>query len=137
MPEGLQRLDIVVFDGRYDRVVYALAMAAAAAASNRPASMFFTGKAVRALAAGGWKRLAVDPADGPDAESVDRARQARGVAGWDTLAEAVSALGIPVMACEMALAADGMAAVPLEALPAKRTGLVGFYAQATGQIVFI
>ena len=43
------RLAIIVFSGDYDRVHYALAMASAAAAVNRPTTLFFTMGALKAL----------------------------------------------------------------------------------------
>lgn len=131
MPEGLERLNLVVFDDRYDRVHYALSMAVAAAAGNRPATLFVAGPAVRALTAEGWRSLAGEP------EAADRARRARGVADWQTLAEAVVSLNIPVLVCEQALATAGLTVEALTALPVTVTGLVGFYRQADGQIVFI
>ena len=45
------KLSLVLFSGSYDKVHYALAMAAAALASNTPATLFFTMGAARALLA--------------------------------------------------------------------------------------
>ena len=44
-----QKLSVIVFSGDYDRVHYALAMASAAAATNRAVTLFFTMAATRAL----------------------------------------------------------------------------------------
>ena len=63
-----ERLSLVVFSGDYDRVHYALAMAAAAAATARPVTMLFTMGAIHAL----------------------RAAQANGVPGWAMLKPASS-----------------------------------------------
>ncbi len=131
MTERLSGLDLIVFDDRYERVHYALAMAAAAAASNRPTRLFFAGPAIRALLPDGWRTLAGAP------EPTDDARQAMGIAGWETLAASVVALNVPVLACEIAITAAGLSADQLTALPATVTGLVGFYAGLSGQMVFI
>ena len=40
---------VVVFSGRYEKVHYALAMASAAVAVNKPATLFFTMEAIRGL----------------------------------------------------------------------------------------
>lgn len=131
MPDGLQGLTLIVFDDRYERVHYALAMAAAAAASNRPTRLFFAGPAVRALLPDGWRTLAGAP------EPTDQTRQALGIAGWETLAESLVALGVPVQACEIAVTAAGLVPAQLTALPATVTGLVGLYGEADGQMVFV
>ncbi len=57
------KLSIIVFSGDFERVHYALAMAAAAAAVDRPTTLFFTMEAIGALAkrrgdgAPGWSAL--------------------------------------------------------------------------------
>ena len=131
MPEGLQSLDLIVFDDRYERVHYALAMAAAAAASNRPARLFFAGPAIRVLLPDGWRTLAGAP------EPTDDAWRALGIAGWDLLAESLVALGVPILACEIALKTAGLSADQLTALPVTVSGLVGFFGQVRGQLVFV
>ena len=65
--ESTSALSIVLFAGGFDRVHYALVMASAAAATNRKVTLFFTGRALRALVhesepgVMGWHDL--DPAD--------------------------------------------------------------------------
>ena len=61
MPEGPDKLSIIVFDGAFDRVHYALVLASAAAATNRAATLFFSGRAIHALTPQGWQRLDGDP----------------------------------------------------------------------------
>ncbi len=61
-PSSPEKLSVVVFSGAFDKVHYALAMAAAALASNRAATLFFTMAGVRALLpedgdGPGWRRL--------------------------------------------------------------------------------
>ncbi len=134
MPEGTDKLSIVVFDGGYDRVHYALVMASAAAATNRAVTLFFTGPALTALTPDGWRRLAGDPA------AADAALTARGVAGFETLLEACRDLDVCFIACEMGLRATGLDAADLAPdLTVEIAGVVTFLNQApkTGQIVFI
>ncbi|NJO67759.1 MAG: hypothetical protein HC826_02220, partial [Rhodospirillales bacterium] len=51
-------LSIIAFSGDYERVHYALVLASAAAAIGGPATMFFTGEAIRALVGeDGWRLL--------------------------------------------------------------------------------
>lgn len=131
------KLSLIVFSGDYERVHYALAAAAAAAAIDRPATLFFTMEAARALCAGdggepGWHRLA-----GADA---DAERRARGVAGFDELLEACAELGVRFMACEMGLRAAGIAPESLrQDLRIDIAGLVSFYrdAEPDGAMLFI
>lgn len=98
---GVRGLAIVVFSGGYDRVHYALVLATAAAATDRPTTLFFTHRALPALLAGdGWTRL--DPADdGSSAVERDGTLRARKVADMDELLESAGALGVKFIACEM------------------------------------
>ena len=58
------RLSLIIFSGDFDRVHYAFAMASAAAATDRPVTMFFSGRALRFFLAEaadgtpGWAALA-------------------------------------------------------------------------------
>lgn len=131
MAEGRPSLDLIVFDDRYDRVHYALAMATAAAAAGRPTRLLFAGPAVRVLLPEGWRTLAGAP------EPTDQTRQSLGIAGWETLAEALVELGVSVQACELAVTAAGLSGDQLTALPVTVSGLVGFCGQGSGQMVFI
>ncbi|EWY37286.1 hypothetical protein N825_20840 [Skermanella stibiiresistens SB22] len=133
-------LSLVVFSGGFDRVHYALVMASAAAATNRKATLFFTGRAVLALkSAGGWHGL--DPADdgsSPEDRNVHFGRS--GVAEFEELLEACVALGVTVMVCEMALRAIGMTASELrDDVPVQTGGVVTLLngAAADGDMLFI
>jgi len=130
-------LAIVLFAGGFDRVHYALVMASAAAATNRPVTLFFTGRALRALVREnepgvmGWHDL--DPADdGSSPVARDRCFAAHGVATFEELLEACVALGVTVMACEMGLRALGLPnGVPLrDDVPVKSGGVVTFLNEA-------
>ena len=134
------RLSLVVFSGEFDRVHYALAMAAAALASNTPATLFFTMGGCRALArrradgGPGWHGL-----DG-DAAIADAALAAKGLAGFADLLDACVALGASLMVCEMGLKAIGLGLDDLDpALAITPGGLVTFLADAQGDgaMVFV
>jgi peroxiredoxin family protein len=131
-PAGIGALSIVVFDGRFDRVHYALVLASAAVATNRPATLFFTGQALRALLPEGWRRL-----DG-DAEMREADFATRRVATFAELLDACRALGVRFIACEMGLRALGLAAADL-AVPAEIAGVVTLLAETPrdGQLLFV
>ncbi|MCE2575672.1 DsrE/DsrF/DrsH-like family protein [Komagataeibacter sp. FNDCR2] len=94
-PEGeTAALAILLHDGTYARAHYAFMLAAGALAIDRPVIVFAAGRGVHALARD-WSGLH-DACD-------DRAVQARGVAGMDSLREAAIELGADLMACEAAL----------------------------------
>lgn len=134
MAEGVKALSIVVFDGRYDRVHYALVMASAAAATDRPATLFFTGRALHALVPEGWRRLDGDPS------ARDAALAGRGVATFEPLLEACRELGVRFIACEMGLRAEGLAAADLDPrLGVEIAGVVTLLngARADGALLFI
>ncbi len=134
MAEGVERLAVVVFDGRFERVHYALVMASAAAATNRPVTLFFTGGAVRALTPDGWLGLDGAPAD----EAARLAR--RGLAGFPELMEACRDLGVRFLACEMGLRAADLAPADLDpGLGVAPAGVVTFLNEAprAGAILFI
>jgi peroxiredoxin family protein len=109
MAEAKAPLVLVVLSSAFERVHYALATAAAAAAADRPTLLFFTQGAVRAIAgtpeAPGWRHLTVaDPGlGGGDAAALDRAFRARGAAGFEELLAACKELGVTFLVCSMGL----------------------------------
>ena len=138
-------LSIVVFSGAFDRIHYALVMAAAAIASNTPVTLFFTmwaGRALERPAADGtpaWHRLPVSEA-GRDAAGMDADFAARGVATFEELLSACVALGVTVMVCEMGLKALGMDPGQLrDDVPVAKGGVVTFLADSSrdGAMLFI
>lgn len=139
------KLSIVVYAGEFDRVHYALAAAAAAAAINTPATLFFTMASLRALAAPtpggrpGWAGLPVGGSS-LDGEAYDRRLGERGVARFEELIEACKALGVAFMVCEMGLRAMGLEAGDLRRdITYREGGLVTFLkdASASGAIMVI
>ncbi|MBI3444942.1 MAG: DsrE/DsrF/DrsH-like family protein [Magnetospirillum sp.] len=141
---GPDKLSIVVFSGEFDRIHYALVMAAAAVASNTPCTLFFTmwaGRALEAPMADGtpaWTRLKAG--DGTNAGEMDDGFKAKGVGSFEELLEACVALGVTIMVCEMGLKALGMDPDGLRAdVPVAKGGVVTFLADAskTGAMVFV
>ena len=133
------KLSIIVFSGDFERVHYALAMAAAAAAVDRPATLFFTMEAIRALArrrddgAPGWTSL-----DGAAARDADFGT--RGVATFEELFDACVALDVRILVCEMGLRAVGLGADDLrQDFTHREGGIVTFLndASADGAMLFI
>lgn len=133
------KLSLVVFSGDFERVHYAFSMAAAAAAIDRPATLFFTMEAIRFLArpladgAPGWTALS-------GAAARDAEFRARGVAGFDELVAACAALDVKFLVCEMGLRAIDMTAAELrDDLGFEEGGIVTFFndASADGAMLFV
>ena len=138
-------LSLVVFSGDFDRVHYALAMAAAAAAAGRRVSLLFAGRALKALQAEtpamlpGWHGLD-STGDGSAPAARDHAFGQSGIATFEELLGACAALEVPVIACEMGLRALGLATTtPLRSdLSITVGGIVSFLTGAAeSQILFI
>ena len=108
---GPDKLSLIVFSGDYDRVHYALAMAGAAAATNRAVTLFFTMAATRALlrrqddGAPGWSALA-PAADGSAATARDQAHGERGIATLEELLSACVEMGVQFRVCYTANLGD-------------------------------
>lgn len=142
---GPDKLSIVVFSGAFDRVHYALVMAAAAVASNTPVTLFFTmwaGRALEKPTADGtpaWHRLPASE-DGRGAAEMDAQFRRAGVATFEELLEACIALGVRFMVCEMGLKALGMDPDDLRPdVPVAKGGVVTFLADASrdGGMLFV
>lgn len=143
------KLSVVLHSGAFDRVHYALVLAAAAAATNRLATLFFTQWACRALlrpTAGrdgeerpGWQALTVGE-PGIDAAALDARFVAQGIGGFEELLQACASLGVRFLVCESGLAGAGLAAGDLrDDLPIEIAGAVTFLqdASATGATLFV
>ena len=92
MSEG--GLSIIVRSGEYEDVHYALAMAAAAIAVNKPAVLFFTMSGIHAL---------MGPPPPLDDWARDAENKQRGVGDFETLLQACVELGVRFIVCEMGL----------------------------------
>lgn len=144
---GIERLSVVVYDGHFDKVHYALAMAASAAALNMPVTLFFTMDACTALMMStdgrqpGWHALPVSGADETGTGiDMDNQFQTQKIATFEELLVACVELGVTFMVCEMGLKARHLSVDGLRAdIPVEPGGLVTFLSNATkdGSIVFI
>jgi peroxiredoxin family protein len=130
-------LALVVLSSAYERVHYALATAAAAAAVDTPVVLFFTEGAVRAVAGTaeqpGWHALTVaDPSLGADdAAGLDRAFRSRGAAGFEELIGACRELGVALLVCSMGMRVAGIAKTDLRSdLGVEETGLTDVLSRA-------
>jgi peroxiredoxin family protein len=144
---GRERLSVLLLSGTFDRAHYALSIASTAAALARPATLFVTLAAIRALLAGddaggpGWTALPVSAelaepgvADGA---ALDARNRARGVAGFEELLQACVALGVEFMVCEMGLRALDLEAAGLRRDLSIRPGGLATLLGQGGQIVVI
>ena len=139
MTSAPDKLSIVVFSGDFERVHYALAMAAGAASVDRPATLFFTMESIRALTprhadgSHGWTAL-------KGAVERDAEFHERGVAGFEELFDACVALGVRIMVCDMGLRAIGLTQESLrQDFKYHSGGIVTFLndASADGAMLFI
>jgi peroxiredoxin family protein len=109
-----ERLSILLLSGDFERAHYALCVATAAAALERPVTLFVTLDALRALIAEdakgrpGWMGLAVTAPELADAAALDARYRGRGVAGFEELLEACRGLEVELMVCEMGMRALGL-----------------------------
>jgi peroxiredoxin family protein len=92
-------VSVILRSGDYESAHYALALAAAALAVNKPAILFLTMGGIRALTGppadlAGWDR--------------DAQMRERGVGDFDTLLQACVELGARFIVCEMGLRALGI-----------------------------
>ena len=137
--ERLSQLSIVIYDGHYDKIHYALAMASSAAAIDQSVTLFFTMDACRALMKSGWRELPVSQGSG-NGGTMDDDFAAQKIATFDELLSACMEFDVTIMVCEMGLKARGLSADTLrDDIPVTSGGLVTFLsnASASGSVVFI
>jgi peroxiredoxin family protein len=121
------RLSIIIHDGAFGRVHYALVLASAAAAIGRPVTLFFTMAATAAL-----------KADGDWGQGEDEALRARGIAGFEELLEACASLKARFLVCEAGLKAMDLNFEDLrDDLPLECAGAVTFLNEADGAMLFV
>lgn len=91
-------LALALHSDQPDRAHYALVLAAAAAAIDRKVILFFAGPSIlMATETPGWRGM-------PGAEAFQARCEAAKIAGFPDLLEAIDALGVERLACELALA---------------------------------
>jgi len=141
-----RRLSLIVFSGDFDRVHYAFAMASAAAATDRPVTMFFSGGALRFFSAvandgtPGWATLA--PAEN-SATAIERDDELSkvGIGTIEELAMACVELNVAFFRCDMGVKANKLDSATFRPdIPTRSGGLVSFLAEAEkedSQIVFL
>ena len=142
-----ERLSLVLLSGSFERVHYALCMASAAAALERPVTLFVTLGALRALVAAdahgrpGWMGLPV--ADEPaaaatvDGAALDARNRARGVAGFEELLQTCASLEVEFMICEMGLRTLGLTPEALRSDVRLEPGGLATLLARGGQIVVL
>jgi peroxiredoxin family protein len=146
VPEA-RGLELLLVSGTFERAHYALAMASAAAALDRPVTLFVTLAGARAFLAPdehgrpAWANLPVAPGlagpEAADGAQLDASYRAHGVAGFEELLEACLALGVEFMVCEMGLRALRLEAAKLRKdLPFRPGGLASLLAQG-GQLAVL
>jgi len=119
----LDKLSIVVYGGFYDKIHYALVMAASAAAIGRPVTLFFTMGASHALKPASpngdpaWRALPLSEQDrsggATDGGERDDGYAAMSVATFEELLQSCIQFGVTFMVCEMGLRAEGLEGQPL------------------------
>ncbi len=138
--QAIEKLSLVIASGTFEKVHYALVMAAGAAAIGIPVTLFFTMSAcVTILDGDGWRRLASEK-EGVSASDRDVDFAQKGVATMDELIESCVDLGVTFLVCEMGLRAEGLEAIPtIQSLNVERTGIVTFLNDASpkGSIIYI
>ncbi len=139
------KLSIIVYAGHFDKVHYALVMAAAAAAIGRPVTLFFTMGACNALKTPGadgepaWRQMPLSEEKGLGGKKDDSFAK-MGVATFEELLSSCAQLGVRFMVCEMGLRAMGLEGEPLrDDIPLEEGGLVTFLSDASkdGAVIFI
>ena len=131
------KLSIVVFSGHFDRVHYALIMAAAAAAIDKPVTLFFTMGACRALEKVGdggeppWRAMPLSEGTGSGGELDDNFKSL-GIGGYEELIDSCVELGVRFMVCETGLKAMGLERDDLVGdISIDEGGVVGFLTDAS------
>jgi peroxiredoxin family protein len=117
-PAPNDRLNVLLLSGTFERAHYALALAAAAAALDRPVTLFVTLAGLRALLAEdrdgrpGWARLPLGAELAEpgleDGQALDARYRARGIGGFEELLDSCLALGVEIMVCDMGLRGLGL-----------------------------
>ncbi len=145
-PQSPDSLAIVVHSGDFDKVHYALVMASAAVATNKPTMLFFTMEACHALlkpnADGShpWHKMPVGNGEAVNGGDLDQKFSERHVATFEELITSCAELGVTFMVCEMGLRALDITRDDLRNdINFKEGGVVSFLNAASkdGAVIFI
>ena len=99
-------LFILISDQHADQVHFALMTASAAAAINRPVTLFFAKGAVNAVVTDGWKKM--KDRRGMPGPNMDHRLAARGVADMPVMIDACMAMNVRFLVCENSLKEEGL-----------------------------
>lgn len=138
-------LSIILYDGHFDRIHYALAMASSAAAIDVAVTLFFTMDAANALVmlpdgTMAWRTLPVSQGAHRNGGDMDDAFAAQNIGTFEDLLSACVEMGVTVMVCEMGLKARDLSAETLRRdIPVTPGGLVTLLSgvSKSGSVVFI
>ncbi len=142
---GPDHLSVIVFSGTFEKVHYALVLAASAAATGRPTTLFFTMDGCRALLKPGadgqpaWRHLPLETGTG-EGGAVDDRYAAKGVATFEELLMASVEMEVRFMVCEMGLRAMDLDHAALrDDVPIQDGGVVTFLNDASqdGAMLFV
>ena len=124
-------MSIIVISSDAERIHMALMMAASASAMGKKVAMFFSKGGVKAVTKGGWQELTASC--GTSANDMDKNLEAVGVADFDILVDALSALDIKFYVCDSAMAEHGLDILDLISRPqVKVTGLASLIEYGSG-----
>lgn len=139
-------LSLIVFSGDFDRVHYALAMASAAAATDRPVTLFFSGGGLNLFlthasdGTPGWAALNSTEIGKSPIEKNEELKKC-GIGTIEELALACVDLNVSFYRCDMGVKAAKLDASMFRTdIPTISGGLVSFLSEAEkegSQIVFI
>ena len=136
---GPDQLSVIVFSGTFEKVHYALVLAASTAAVGRRATLFFTMESCRALlkadedGAAAWRHLPLESGPGVGGEA-DDVYAGKGVATFEELLMACVELGVRFMVCEMGLRAMGLDRAEFrDDVPLDEGGVVTFLNDSSSQ----
>ena len=127
------KLSLVVHSGDFDKVHYALVLAASAAAIGTPATLFFTMGACRALGAGTAAWRTMPSGLGGDGGERDAGFAERRLATFEELLSACAEMGVRFLVCEMGLKAMDLTRDDLrQDISIEEGGVVTFLNDAAG-----
>ena len=137
---------IIVFSGEFDKVHYALAMASASAAIDKPTTLFFTMEACQALVKSpnpgkySWEKLSVSNNLRSNGAKMDDFLHEKSLATFEELLTACTVMGVTFMICEMGLKLLDIDPSKLrDDINFKEGGIVSFLNAATknGTVLFV
>lgn len=99
-------LFILISDHQADQIHFAMMAASAAAAIDRPVTLFFAKGAVNTVVVDGWKKI--KDRHGMTGPRMDHRLAARGVADMPVMMDACMAMNVRFLVCENSLKEEGL-----------------------------